>query len=54
VIIVSHRPSAVRLADKLLMLRDGQAEFGPRDEILSKIMRAPSTVRAANARAAGE
>jgi PrtD family type I secretion system ABC transporter len=54
VIIVSHRPSAVRLADKLLLLRDGQGEFGPRDEILSKIMRAPSAVRAPKTRAAGE
>jgi PrtD family type I secretion system ABC transporter len=56
VIIVSHRPAAVALADKLLLLRDGHAEFGPREEILSKIMRATTPVSAvpAKTRAAGE
>jgi len=54
VIIVSHRPSAVQGADKLLLLRDGNGEFGPRDEILSKIMRATATVGGAKTRAAGE
>jgi PrtD family type I secretion system ABC transporter len=39
-IIVSHRPSAIAAADKLLILRDGRAEFGPREEILNGIMRA--------------
>ncbi len=39
VIVVSHRPAAVTLTDKLLVLRDGRAEFGPREEILGKIMR---------------
>lgn len=56
VIIVSHRPSAVTMADKLLLLRDGHAEFGPREEILSKIMRATTSVSSATAktRVAGE
>lgn len=39
VIVVSHRPAAVTLTDRLLVLRDGRAEFGPREEILGKIMR---------------
>jgi PrtD family type I secretion system ABC transporter len=54
VVIVSHRPSAIQSADKLLLLRDGQSEFGPRDDILSKIMRATATVAGAKTRAAGE
>ena len=54
VIIVSHRPSAVQIADKLLLLRDGHAEFGPRDEILGKIMRATASVATQKSRAAGE
>jgi ATP-binding cassette subfamily C protein EexD len=53
VIIVSHRPSAVQMADKLMLLRDGHAEFGPRDEILGKIMRSTASVGAAKTRAAG-
>jgi ATP-binding cassette, subfamily C, bacterial EexD len=53
VIIVSHRPSAVQMADKLLLLRDGHAEFGPREEILNKIMRSTTPVAAAKTRAAG-
>jgi PrtD family type I secretion system ABC transporter len=52
VIIVSHRPQAVALADKLLLLRDGHAEFGPRDEIMAKIMRAANAP--SKARIAGE
>jgi ATP-binding cassette, subfamily C, bacterial exporter for protease/lipase len=44
VIIVSHRPAAVALADKLLILRDGRSEFGPREEVLPKIMRTGTPV----------
>jgi PrtD family type I secretion system ABC transporter len=50
VIVVSHRPSAVALADKLLILRDGRSEFGPRDELLSKIMHATTQVAVAKPR----
>lgn len=39
VVVVSHRPAAVTLTDKLLVLRDGRGEFGPREEIMGKIMR---------------
>jgi ABC-type protease/lipase transport system fused ATPase/permease subunit len=41
---VSHRPAAVALADKLLILRDGRSEFGPREEVLPKIMRTGTPV----------
>jgi PrtD family type I secretion system ABC transporter len=51
VIIVSHRPAAVALTDKLLLLRHGHAEFGPREEIMAKIMRASLV---SQSRAAGE
>jgi ABC-type protease/lipase transport system fused ATPase/permease subunit len=44
VIVVSHRPTAVTATDKVLILRDGRAEFGPREEILSRIMRPPVPV----------
>lgn len=50
VIVVSHRPSAVTFMDKLLVLREGRGEFGPREEVLSKIMRSPTPVAAARAR----
>jgi ABC-type protease/lipase transport system fused ATPase/permease subunit len=40
VVIVSHRPAALRTADKVLILKDGAvAAFGPREEILK--LRAP-------------
>ena len=39
VIVVSHRPAAVTLTDKLLVLRDGRGEFGPREEIMGRLMR---------------
>jgi len=37
VVIVSHRASVFRFADKILLLRDGQVEkFGPRDAVLAR------------------
>ncbi len=42
VMVVAHRPSAISAVDKILFLRDGrQLAFGPRDEILSKILKKP-------------
>jgi len=39
IIMISHKPSAFALADKILLLMNGQvADFGPRDEVLSRIM----------------
>jgi ATP-binding cassette subfamily C protein/ATP-binding cassette subfamily C protein EexD len=51
VVLVSHRPQTVAVADKLLVLKDGGVElFGPRVEVLNRLMRAPNnlqTVRSA-------
>lgn len=39
IVIVSHRPSVFRIADKMLVLNDGQMEmYGPRDEVMSKLV----------------
>ena len=44
VIVVSHRAAALALADKVLVLHTGQQEmFGPRDEVLSKVIRRVDT-----------
>lgn len=53
VIVVSHRPTAVTATDKVLILRDGRAEFGPREEILSRIMRPPVPVASKPSREEG-
>jgi len=38
VIFISHRPSLVSCADKMLVLREGAVDqFGPRDEVMSKL-----------------
>jgi PrtD family type I secretion system ABC transporter len=38
VIFISHRPSLVSCADKMLVLRDGATElFGPRDQVLPRL-----------------
>ena len=40
VVIVAHRPSALAAVDLVLMMNEGKAQaFGPRDEVLSKVMR---------------
>ena len=40
VIIIAHRPSAVRQADTLLVLKEGKVHMkGPRDEILQQVTR---------------
>ena len=42
IIIVAHRPSALKVCDKVLFIRDGhQLAFGPRDEVLNKILQSP-------------
>lgn len=39
VITVAHRPSAVAVCDKLLLISNGvQSAFGPRDEVLKKVV----------------
>ncbi|MEM8646263.1 MAG: type I secretion system permease/ATPase, partial [Pseudomonadota bacterium] len=43
VVVVAHRPSAIHAVDKILFIRDGrQLAFGPRDEILAKILKSPA------------
>ena len=39
VVLVSHRPSLMRCADKLAVLRDGAVDlFGPRDQVLARLV----------------
>ena len=43
VVVVAHRPSAIHAVDKILFIREGrQLAFGPRDEILAKILKSPA------------
>ena len=57
VVIISHKPSIFRAADKMLVLRDGRVElFGPRDQVMSRLMKpapkpaaAPAEVRSIEA-----
>jgi PrtD family type I secretion system ABC transporter len=45
IVIVSHKPSVFRSADKMLMLRDGRIEmFGPRDQVMARVVQ-PATPR---------
>jgi PrtD family type I secretion system ABC transporter len=47
VVVVSHRPALVNQVDKVLVLRDGVAEmFGPRAEVLKRLMTPPTVARA--------
>ena len=43
VIVIAHRPSALAGVDHVLVMRDGNMQtFGPKDEILSKVLRFPT------------
>jgi ATP-binding cassette subfamily C protein len=43
VVIISHRPQTIAIADKLLIMRDGAVElFGPRNEVVSKLTKLTS------------
>jgi PrtD family type I secretion system ABC transporter len=45
VIVVAHRPSAISVLDQLMMIKDGQmVAFGPKDEVLKKVMARPVEV----------
>lgn len=52
-IVVAHRPSAISVVDKVLMMEAGrQRAFGPKDEVLSKVLQvAPAPASAARGRA---
>jgi ATP-binding cassette subfamily C protein len=42
VLIVSHKLGVLPVVDRILVMRDGHSEmFGPRDEILQKVMPPP-------------
>ena len=48
--LIAHRPSALAVCDRILLLANGgQQDFGPRDEILRKIVRRPAPPLAATA-----
>lgn len=41
-VVVAHRPSAIGAVDFILMMEEGRMKaFGPRDEVLSKVLRVP-------------
>ncbi len=45
VLIMSHRPSALAECDKVLMLENGrQRAFGPRDEVLQRVLKSPASL----------
>ena len=42
VVVIAHRPSALASVDLVLVMADGRAQaFGPKDEVLSKVLRRP-------------
>lgn len=50
VILIAHRPSALAVCDKVLFLANGtQQAFGPRDEVLQKVLARPVQPAAAGA-----
>jgi len=43
IIVVSHKPTIFRSADKMLVMRDGKMElFGPRDAVMAKVSPPPA------------
>ncbi len=43
VVVISHRPNMLKAVDKVLVLKHGQVEaFGPRDEVLSRVLKPKS------------
>jgi ATP-binding cassette, subfamily C, bacterial len=43
VVMISHRPNTLGVADKLLVLKDGVAElFGQRDEVIARLTKSPN------------
>jgi len=40
VVLITHRPSVLKVVDKILVIKDGRVEaFGPRDEILARFLK---------------
>ncbi len=51
VIIIAHRPTALAAVDHVLVMSDGRMQsFGPKDEVLSKVLRSVSTPQPAEQR----
>jgi ATP-binding cassette subfamily C protein len=49
VIVVAHRPSAIRGVNLILAMNQGQqVAFGPKDEVLAKVLRRPSPLKVAH------
>ncbi len=49
-VVIAHRPSALAVIDDILVLTDGrQAAYGPRDEILRKVLARPAVQTASGA-----
>jgi len=48
VVVIAHRPTVLSAADKVAVIGGGQlTAFGPKDEVLRKVLRQPLTVPAA-------
>ena len=44
VIVIAHRPSAIAGVDQILVMNQGRMQaFGPKDEVLSKVLQRPAT-----------
>ena len=44
VIVIAHRPSAIAGVDHILVMSEGRMQaFGPKDEVLSKVLQRPAT-----------
>lgn len=55
VIVVAHRPSAISAVDYVLVMENGrQKAFGPRDEVLSKVLQLPNAARASQPSQSGQ
>jgi PrtD family type I secretion system ABC transporter len=53
VVIVSHKPNVFRNADKMLVLKNGKVElFGPREQVMARIMQAAAAPAIPQAEAA--
>ncbi len=51
VVMISHRPAALNVVDKVLVLKDGtQVAYGPRDEVLKRVTRPVQVSAAPNAK----
>ena len=54
VVVVAHRPSALSAVDHVLVMRDGRAQaFGPKDEVLAKVLSPTPALRPVDIRARG-